>query len=441
MSLTPNYPRVAIVGYPNVGKSTLFNRLTGSREAVVAPEAGVTRDRKEGLAEWLGHYFVVVDTGGIDIMSHEPLSDQVRGQARLAIDLAAAVVFVVDGNSGVGPQEHEIADILRRGSVPVILAVNKIDRREAVARENEFWELGLGEPHGVSAEHGLGTGDLLDAILEVLPEPGPAVQSERPVNVAIVGRPNVGKSSLVNALLGDERTIVSPIPGTTRDAIDTLIEFEGRTFNLVDTAGLRRRGKRSEHDVEFYSSIRTIKALERSDVALVLVDASEGLVDLDLQVAYEAQRARCATAIVFNKWDVATLDLDMATARVNAKVQMRPPWLTVSALTGRNLQRVLPLALDLYERYAARVPTSALNRWLEEVRDRKDPPQKRGKALKVFYAVQYEEAPPRFKVMVNSRALITRSYGYFLENRLRDAFGLWGIPLVIDFEGKEERYS
>ncbi|MHB0978492.1 MAG: ribosome biogenesis GTPase Der [Thermoleophilia bacterium] len=441
MSLSPNLPRVAIVGYPNVGKSTLFNRLTGSREAVVAPEAGVTRDRKEGEAEWLGRHIVVVDTGGIDITAREPLSDQVRGQARQAIELAGAVVFLVDGKSGVGPQEHEIADILRRGSVPVILAVNKIDHREAIARENEFWELGLGRPLGVSAEHGLGIGDLLEAIVELLPEQEAATEAERPVNVAIVGRPNVGKSSLLNALLGDERTIVSPIPGTTRDAIDTLVEIEGRTFNLVDTAGLRRRGKRSEEDVEFYSSLRTIKALERSDVALVLVDASEGLVDLDLQVAYEAQRARCATAVLFNKWDVTTLDLDMATARLNAKVQMRPPWLTVSALTGRNLHRVLPLALDLYERYATRVPTAALNRWLEEVRARKDPPQKRGKALKVFYAVQYEDAPPRFKVMVNSRALITRSYGYFLENRMRDAFGLWGIPLVIDFEGKEERYS
>ena len=441
MSLASALPRVAVVGYPNVGKSTLFNRLTGSREAVVSPMAGVTRDRKECPAEWLERRFVVVDTGGIDLKAKEPLSDQVREQARQAIALSAAVVFVVDGRSGVGPQEHEIAEILRRGTVPVVLAVNKVDNREAAKRENEFWELGLGTPYGISAEHGLGIGDLLDAVIEVLPPAELIAETAKPVNVAIVGRPNVGKSSILNALLGDERTIVSAIPGTTRDSIDTPIDFEGREMNLVDTAGLRRRGKRSEEDVEFYSSLRTIRALERSDVALVVVDASEGLVDLDLQVAYEAQRARCATAILFNKWDASTVDLDMTTARLNAKVQMRPPWVTISAFTGRNLTRVLPLALDLHDKYAARIPTGALNRWLEEVRGRKDPPQKRGKSLKLFYAVQYEQSPPRFKVMVNSKALITRSYGYFLENRLRDAFSLWGIPLVIDFEGKEERYS
>lgn len=441
MSLSSALPRVAVVGYPNVGKSTLFNRLTGAREAVVSPTAGVTRDRKECPAEWLERRFVVVDTGGIDLKAKEPLSDQVRDQARQAISLSAVVIFVVDGRSGVGPQEHEIAQILRRGSVPVVLAVNKIDNREAAARENEFWELGLGTPFGISAEHGLGIGDLLDAVIEALPRAEETHEVTGAVNVAIVGRPNVGKSSLLNALLGDERTIVSAVPGTTRDSIDTPLEFEGRQLTLVDTAGLRRRGKRSEEEVEFYSSLRTIRALERSDVALVLIDASEGLVDLDLQVAYEAQRARCATAILFNKWDKSVVDLDMTTARLNAKVQMRPPWLTISALTGRNLNRVLPLALDLHDRYAARIPTAALNRWLEEVRDRKDPPQKRGKALKLFYAVQYEDSPPRFKIMVNSRALITRSYGYFLENRLRDAFSLWGIPLVIDFEGKEERYS
>ncbi len=441
MTLAASLPRVAIVGYPNVGKSTFFNRITETREAVVAPEAGVTRDRKEGFAEWLHRSFVLVDTGGIDLKAKEPLSDQVRMQARQAVDLAAVVVFLTDGKAGVGPQEHEIAEILRRSDVPVVLAVNKIDLRPADERQNEYWELGLGTPHGVSAEHGLGIGDVLDAIIAALPEPAAEEEGSAPVNVAIVGRPNVGKSSILNALLGEERTIVSPIPGTTRDAIDTLIEYEGTPVNLVDTAGLRRRGKRSEYSVEFYSSLRTIKALERSDVALVVVDAREGLVDLDLQVAYEAQRARCATAVLFNKWDESTIDLDMVTARLNAKVQMRPPWVTISALTGRNLGRIVPLALDLYGRYSTRIPTAALNTWLEDLRARKDPPQRRGKSLKLFYIVQYEESPPRFKVMVNSKALITRSYGYFLENRLRDAFALWGIPLVIDFEGKEERYS
>jgi len=434
-------PRVAVVGYPNVGKSTLFNRITGTREAVVAPEAGVTRDRKEGLAEWVGRDFVMVDTGGIDLQAAEPLADQVREQARQAITEAAAVIFLLDGRAGAGPQDHEIAAILRRSRLPVVLAVNKIDTREAAERLHEFWELGLGEPMGVSAEHGLGVGDLLDAVVSHLPAPQLLEEEPEPVKIAIVGRPNVGKSSIVNALLGNERVIVSPIPGTTRDAIDTPIRFQDQDIVLVDTAGLRRKGKRGETDVEFYSSVRTIRALERSDVALVVIDASEGLVDLDLQVAYEAQRAKCATLVLFNKWDQAELDLDFVTARLNAKVQMRPPWVTVSAKTGRNMDRVLPAALALHGLYSGRLPTADLNRWLSETKDQGNVPQKAGKSLKVFYMVQYDHSPPRFKVNINSRALINRSYAYFLENRLRAAYGLWGVPLVIDFEGKEERYS
>jgi len=261
-----------------------------------------------------------------------------------------------------------------------------------------------------------------------------------PIRVAIVGRPNVGKSSLLNALLGDERAIVSNIPGTTRDAIDTSLEFEGSSMSLIDTAGLRRPGKRTTTDVEYYSSLRAIKAMERSDLALIVIDSSEGLVDLDLQVAYEAQRAKCATAVLFNKWDVSTLDLDMATERVKAKVQMKPRWLTVSAKTGRNIDKILPLVRDLYGLYSSRIPTAELNRWLEDVRNRR-PAATKGKAIKIFYIVQYGVCPPRFKVMVNSRALVNKPFAYYIENRLREDYDLWGVPLVIDFEGKEERYS
>lgn len=434
-------PRVAIVGYPNVGKSTLFNRITGTREAVVAPESGVTRDRKEGEAEWTGRHFVVVDTGGLDFASEQPLSVRVRDQALVAISEAACLVFLVDGKAGVGPQDYEIADLLRRSGVPVVLAVNKID--STVAQENlpEYWQLGLGEPYGVSAEHGLGVGDLLDAVVSKLPATPKETEEPEPIRVAIVGRPNVGKSSILNALLGDERAIVSPLPGTTRDAIDTRLEFDGMPVVLVDTAGLRRPGKRTTTDVEYYSSLRAIRALERSDVALVVVDAHEGLVDLDLQVAYEAQRAKCATAFLFNKWDITRMDLDLAAARIKAKVQMRPRWLTVSALTGRGIERILPLAQELHGRYMQRIPTAELNRWLQSTLAGRQWPAKRGKTIKAFYMVQYQVAPPRFKVMVNSRALVNKAFAYFLENRLREDYDLWGIPLIIDFEGKEERYS
>ena len=434
-------PRVAIIGYPNVGKSTLFNRITGTREAVVAPESGVTRDRKEGQADWVGYRFVVVDTGGIDLKSDEPLGELVRRQAQVALSEASVAIFLVDGKAGPAPQDQEIAALLRRSGVPVVLAVNKIDSHAAEQNLNEYWQLGLGEPMGISAEHGLGVGDLLDEVVKPLSESGEEIEEPPPVKIAIVGRPNVGKSSLINRLLGDERAIVSSIPGTTRDAIDTDLIFEGTRMTLVDTAGLRRPGKRTTTDVEYYSSLRAIRAMERSDIALVVVDANEGLVDLDLQVAYEAQRAKCATAILFNKWDIADMDLEMVTARVRDKVQMKPRWVTTSAITGRGIDRILPLAQELYSLYSTRIPTAELNRWLEDVRARRTPSSKGGKTLKTFYAVEYDVAPPRFKFMVNSRALISKSFAYYLENQLRETFGMWGIPLVIDFEGKEERYS
>jgi GTP-binding protein len=439
--MTTSRPRVAIIGYPNVGKSTLFNRITGTRNAVVAPESGVTRDRKEGEAEWAGRSFVLIDTGGIDLLSQEPLGNEVRRQAQQALAEAAVAIFLVDGKTGPAPQDEEIAALLRRSGVPVVLAVNKFDSRAAQESLHEYWQLGLGEPIGVSAEHGLGVGDLLDAVVAALPPEAEVVVERASIRVAIVGRPNVGKSSLLNRLLGDQRTIVSARPGTTRDAIDTDLEFDGTRMTLIDTAGLRRPGKRTATDVEYYSSLRALQALQRSDVALVVVDAAEGLVDLDLQVAYEAQRAKCATAILFNKWDATTLDLDLTVERIKAKVQMKPRWLTVSALTGRGVEKILPLVRELYTQYSSRIVTAELNRWLEGLRARRPPAGKGAKTIKTFYMVQYDAAPPRFKVMVNSRALVDKPFAYFLENRLREDYGLWGIPLVIDFEGKEERYS
>jgi GTP-binding protein len=325
--------------------------------------------------------------------------------------------------------------------VPVILAVNKFDSKAAQQNLNEFWQLGIGDPIGISAEHGLGTGDLLDKVIEALPAQEDLGEVVEPIRVAIVGRPNVGKSSLLNALLGAPRTLVSSTPGTTRDAIDTDLVFDGTPMKLIDTAGLRRPGKRTSTDVEYYSSLRALQALQRSHVALVVIDANEGLVDLDLQIAYEAQRANCATAILLNKWDINDLDLDMTVERLKAKVQMKPRWLTTSAISRRGVDKILPLARDLYDQYSARIPTAELNRWLEALRSQRPPTGRGVKALKAFYVVQYATAPPRFKVMVNARALVTKSFAYYLENQLRDEYDLWGIPLVIDFEGKEERYS
>lgn len=437
----PSLPKVAIVGYPNVGKSTLFNRLVGSREAVVSPTSGVTRDRKEAVAEWGGRRFVVVDTGGIDPRSTEPLAEAVRAQAQAAIAEASVVVFVVDGCVGVGQDEVEIARILRRAQASVILAVNKIDVKNVSSQLHEFWTLGLGEPVGISAEHGIGLGDLLDLLVDMLP--GDSEQVELPtgdIKVAIVGRPNVGKSSLVNRLLGDQRVIVSPLPGTTRDAIDTNITFQDRLITLIDTAGLRRPSRRAGDSLEYYSALRTLNALRRANVALVIADSSEGIVDLDLQIAYEAQRAGCATAVLLNKCDLGGCDLRLARERVLAKVHMRPPCLEISCLTGANVGEVLPLVIRLHERYSAHLATSALNRWLAEFKQRSALPHRSGKSLKIFYLVQYDAAPPRFKAMVNSKALVTRAFAYHFENRLREGFEYEGIPLIVDFEGKEERY-
>ena len=365
---------MAIIGYPNVGKSTLFNRITGSRDAVVAPESGVTRDRKEGDAEWTGREFVVVDTGGIDLQSDEPLGDEVRRQAQLALDEAAVAIFLVDGKTGLAPQDHEIAAILRRSPVPVILAVNKYDSKAAQENLHEYWQLGIGEPIGVSAEHGLGVGDLLDEVVKNLPAEEQPRRGARAHPSGHRGPTQRGQELSAQRhprrpahhRLGHAR---AP-PGTPSTPIWS---STARPMTLIDTAGLRRPGKRTTTDVEYYSSLRALQALERSHVALVVVDANEGLVDLDLQVAYEAQRAKCATAILFNKWDINEIDLDMTVDRVKAKVQMKPRWLTVSALTRRGVDHILPLARDLYEQYSARIPTAELNRWLEALRAQRPP--------------------------------------------------------------------
>ncbi|HEX8051423.1 MAG TPA: ribosome biogenesis GTPase Der [Thermoleophilaceae bacterium] len=431
-------PRVAVVGYPNVGKSTLVNRLTGSREAVVHEEAGVTRDRKELEADWNGRHFLLVDTGGVDLADDDELARLVQGQARAARDGAEAIVLVVDARAGVRPGDDELARELRGAPVPVIVAANKIDSAAAIPEAAEFHRLGLGEPVPVSAAQGLGTGDLLDRVAEALedaPEPPPDDETPR---IAVIGRPNVGKSSLVNAWLGQERVIVSDRAGTTRDAVDTRLEVDGREIVLVDTAGLRRRGKIAG-TVDWYAQLRSERAAERADVAVVLCDASEALTTEDLRVGELAMQKECATLLALNKWDVGRTELEDAKERAQARLRQRPEVLAVSAKTGRGVRRLLLHALELADRVNVRIPTSELNRFLSDVQSAREPPVVRGKRLKFLYMTQYDTRPPRFSVQVSDRGRLTRDYGFMLENRLRERYKLHGVPLVIDYHGREEK--
>ncbi len=423
---------VAVVGFPNVGKSTLVNRLSATREAVVFETPGVTRDRKEVVCEWSGRRFVLVDTGGVDVADPSPLTREVAEQARRAVAEADLVLFLVDARAGITPGDEEVADILRRARKPVIVVANKIDDPRRDAEALEFHALGLGEPVALSALHGHGTGDLLDRIVAELPGEGPPEVGEEAIRVAILGRPNVGKSSLVNALVGEQRVIVSELPGTTRDAIDTLLRRDGKTFVLVDTAGLRRK-RRQRQGIEYYSELRALRAAERADVALVLVDSSEGLVDGDLAVADVARTAGCSTLVVLSKWDVATLGIEDVRERLQARLRQRPPIVPVSAKTGRGVGRVLDRVEELFAKHTSRVRTSDLNRFLQDLRDQRPGPARNGRRLNLLYGTQVSVRPPRFRVFVNDPGLMTRDYGYWVENRLREQFGLAGVPVVIDF--------
>jgi len=453
MPVSERLPRVAVVGYPNVGKSTLVNRLAGGREAVVHEESGVTRDRKEIEADWNGRPFLLVDTGGVDLAEADDLARSVQGQARRALAEADLALLVVDARAGVRPGDEELADVLRRSSdkgPPVLVAANKVDDVRAVPQTAEFHGLGLGEPIPVSATQGLGTGDLLDRVVarlaEVAPrgEAGPATEGDE-VRLAVIGRPNVGKSSLVNAFLGSERVIVSERAGTTRDAIDTRLEVEGRPVLLVDTAGLRRRTKVAG-SVDYYAQLRSERAAERADVALVVCDARDGVTSEDLRIAELAMRAECATLVALNKWDLGVAgeeELIDARERVAARLRLRPRVLTASAVEGRNVRRLLLEALGLADRAAQRLPTPELNRFLSDLQAVREPPAVRGRRLRMLYMAQYEVRPPRFAIQVSDRSRVTRDYAFFLENRLRERYRLEGVPLVIDFRerGGGERRS
>jgi GTP-binding protein len=427
---------VVVLGYPNVGKSTLVNRLSDTREAVVHEQSGVTRDRKEIEADWNGVGFTLVDTGGVDFAGEHEMADEIRRQALVALQDADLAVLVVDARAGLRPGDAELARELRGGEVPVIVAANKVDDARQAGLAGEFYGLGLGDPLAVSATQGLGTGDLLDRIVERLPQI--AAELEEATRLAVIGRPNVGKSSIVNRLLGEERVIVTDVPGTTRDAIDTRIDFEGREVILVDTAGLRRRTKVAG-TVDYYAQLRSEQAAERADVAIVVCDASEGVTTEDLRVAELAMKQKCATVIALNKWDVTQTDLEDAKARVARKLRQRPQVMAVSAKSGRGLKRLVAEALWLADRSAQWIPTPELNRFVGDIQAIRQPPAVRGKRLRMYYMAQYETKPPRFAIQVNNRGLVTRDYAYFLENRLRERYKLEGVPLVIDIKTSRGR--
>ena len=436
-------PTVAIVGRPNVGKSTLFNRILGGRPAIVSDRPGTTRDRHFGDAEWQGRHFWVVDTGGLLPDSADAMDRAIRRQVEFALDESDVIVFVVDGREGLNPVDRAIAERLRKAGRPVLLAVNKLDNLEQSTEQYAFYSLGFGDPVGVSAAIGKGSGDLLDAVVERLPPFDPA-ETEETINVAVVGRPNVGKSSLVNRLLGEERHVVAPQAGTTRDAIDSSLRFQGKTLNFIDTAGLRRRAK-VEDDLEFYSNLRTERALERAHVAVLVVDAAVGLHNQDLRIATQAWEQGAGLIVVVNKWDlIADKDANTARQGQEALIAKAPflryvPFLYVSSLTGQRVRKVLDLIVQVAEERELRVPTAEVNRVLATLVERNAPPQKPGEEVKLLYASQIGTAPPTLAIVSNRPDEVPESYQRYLVHGFREAWPFTGSPLRLKFTRRGSR--
>lgn len=430
-------PLVALVGRPNVGKSTLFNRLVGERVAIVEDLPGTTRDRLYGEFEWRGREIAVVDTGGMVPGTDEDVSESVFEQAELAIDEADVIVFMVDSRAGITPVDEEIADLLRRTRKPLILAVNKTDNVKQELQALEFHALGLGEPEPISAGRGLNMGDLLDRIVELLPEAQEEEEDAETVRVAIIGRPNVGKSSLVNALLGKQRIVVSSQPGTTRDAIDTTMSFKGHSVVLVDTAGIRRRGKIGR-GIERYSVVRALRAIDRADVAVLVIDATEPLAAQDAHVAGFVQEQAKGLVVAVNKWDLVpkeshTMAQYERLIREELKFMPYVPIVFISARTGQRIEHVLEMAMSIRQERQKRIPTGVLNEAVRKSLAEYPPPSSGGKLVKLFYVTQVGVDPPTFVVKVNDPTLVHFSYRRFLENRLRERFGFFGTPIRMYF--------
>ncbi|MBR4903622.1 MAG: ribosome biogenesis GTPase Der [Selenomonadaceae bacterium] len=427
-------PIVAVVGRPNVGKSTLFNQIGKKKLSIVDDMAGVTRDRIYMDATWLDKEFTLIDTGGIEIKSADKMLTAIKIQAKIAIEEADSIIFVVDGRAGLTSEDYEVAKFLRGASKPIILAVNKIDSVNMEQEAYEFYKLGLGEPISISASNALNLGDLLDAVIKTFPENTEEVRDEDEIRIAVIGRPNVGKSSLVNKMLGEDRVIVSDVPGTTRDAIDTHFFLDGIKFTLIDTAGMRKKSKIDE-PVERYSVIRSLRAIDRADVVLMLIEAPVGVTEQDKKIAGYAHDSGKGCVIVVNKWDIYPNKHDRSTNRFTDNLRERlgflqyAPVVYASALTGQRVDRVTELVKFVSEQQHMRIQTSVLNELIRDAVAVNPPPSKKGKSAKIFFVTQADICPPRFIIFVNEPELIHFSYLRFIENRLRESFGFEGTPL------------
>lgn len=433
---------IAIVGRPNVGKSTIFNRLAGERIAIVEDKPGITRDRIYSKGEWLDHTFHIIDTGGIEIDSEDQILLQIKHQAELAIDEADVIIFMVDGKTGVTEADKEVANLLYRSKKPVVLVVNKIDNPKMLNEIYDFYALGFGEPYPISGAHGTGLGDMLDAVVAHFPEDEREAYDEDVIKVALIGRPNVGKSSLVNALLGEERVIVSNIAGTTRDAIDTFFSTEDQDYVLIDTAGMRKRGKVYE-TTEKYSVMRALKAIENSDVVLVVIDGHSGIIEQDKRIAGYAHEAGKAAIFVVNKWDIVEKD-DKTMQHFSNQLRDEflfmsyAPILFVSAKTKQRIHQILPKVNEVAEAHTMRIPTSVINDVISDAVAVNPPPTDKGKRLKISYVTQVAVKPPTFVMFVNDPELLHFSYERFLENKIRDAFEFSGTPIKLYARKKNE---
>lgn len=427
-------PVVAIVGRPNVGKSTLFNKLAGKRISIVEDTPGVTRDRIFAEAEWLNKHFTMIDTGGIEPASNDKILKQMRRQAEIAIEMADVIMLLVDGIQGLTATDREVAQMLFKANKRVLLVVNKIDTNNMPDTFYEFYELGLGEPNVISASQGLGLGDLLDQVVALFPEGKSTESDDDVIKVAFVGKPNVGKSSLVNRLLGEERVIVSDIPGTTRDAIDTAFEVDDKKYVFIDTAGLRKKKKIEDESIERYSVIRTLAAVERADLCLIMIDATVGLTEQDKKIAGFAHDNGKGAIVVVNKWDLIEKD---SKTYLNFEKDIRnglafmsyAPIVYISALTGQRAHTMLDAINEVYETRRIRVKTGVLNDIIGDAILMNQPPSDKGKRLKIFYATQGSAEPPHFVIFVNSKELMHFSYQRYLENQIRSHFGFKGTPI------------